>query len=247
MVLQAQFGDAFDLCAGGGEFGGGVVGDAGLEGLQDRGLGVVAHGDDEGEAVLGDIGVVQALEACCARRRSGRRGRPWPVRRCFRASGAWRRRVCRQGRGGPCRTPSRSSGEAERNMRVSALCRPVALSWAGPSSRSKARSAIQGECSKMPPKRVDEAVARPSGWGARSACADGLLPNAAAMSMRRGNQTPSWRFGIVEEALQPRDLAGAADQAAVQADGEHLGLRPPRLRRRGCRSCPSGTGRTARP
>ena len=31
-------------------------------------------------------------------------------------------------------------------------------------------------------------------------------------------------LGVVEEAFQARDFAGAADQAAVQADGEHFGL-----------------------
>ena len=62
MVLEAKFGDAFHLGTGGREFRGGVVVDAGLEGLQDLRLGVVADGDDEGEAVLGDVLFVQPLE-----------------------------------------------------------------------------------------------------------------------------------------------------------------------------------------
>ena len=57
-----------------------VVGDAGLEGFQDAGLGVVAHRDDEGEAELRDIGVVQLGEASRAPRRSARRARRRPVR-----------------------------------------------------------------------------------------------------------------------------------------------------------------------
>ena len=62
MVFQAEFGDAFDLGAGSSELAFGIVGEAGLEGVQDAGFGVVADGDDEGEAVLGDVIGVQALE-----------------------------------------------------------------------------------------------------------------------------------------------------------------------------------------
>ena len=126
--------------------------EAGLKRREDAGLGIVAHGDDEGKAVFGDIVGVQALEL----RRvlgigqrieggAGLFGGGLPRVRCLAAASLPARS------GWACSTPRRSAGLAERKMRASALCRPAALSWAGPSSRSKARSAIQGECSKMEP------------------------------------------------------------------------------------------------
>ena len=62
-VLETEEGDALDLGAGGGELLVAVVGDAGLEGLQDARLVEAAHGDDEGEAELRLVGVVELGEA----------------------------------------------------------------------------------------------------------------------------------------------------------------------------------------
>ena len=62
-VLEAEERDALDLGAGGGELLVAVVGDAGLEGLQDARLVEAAHGDDEGEAELRLVGVVELGEA----------------------------------------------------------------------------------------------------------------------------------------------------------------------------------------
>ena len=44
---------------------------------------------------------------------------------------------------------------------------------------------------------------------------------------------------IVDEALQRRRLTGPSNQAAVQADGEHLRRAPPDLRDTARRTCPS--------
>ena len=78
-----------------------VVGDAGLEGLQDARLVEAAHGDDEGEAELGLVGVVELGEAGALGVGQGVEAGAGLLGGRLRRSGASRRRACRRGRGGP--------------------------------------------------------------------------------------------------------------------------------------------------
>ncbi len=53
-----------DLGEGGGEFGGGIVVEAGLEGGEDGGWGVAFDGDDEGELEPGFVLGVEGVKGC---------------------------------------------------------------------------------------------------------------------------------------------------------------------------------------
>ena len=59
---QPQQGDAFDLAAGDAEFAIAGISEAGVHGGEDHRLGVVADGDDEGEAEFGHVGGVELGE-----------------------------------------------------------------------------------------------------------------------------------------------------------------------------------------
>ena len=74
--------------------------DAVLEGRQDGVLRRAAHGDDEGDAEAGAVGVVQRREAGEFLRREACRARPRPVRGCCRRSSRQPSRRGRRGRDG---------------------------------------------------------------------------------------------------------------------------------------------------
>ena len=170
---------------------------------------VAAHRDDEGKAELGRIGVVELGEARRARRRSARRARRRPARRRFR----------RQALGG-----SELAGEIgvrlqhaeplvlrrgpERAGQRRLHARPR-VSCAGPSSSACARSAIQGECSKMPPKRATKA-SRSERRGPRPG-RRGRMPRRPVLGDVDAAREPDLvvPLGVVEEARQRRRPAPA--------------------------------------
>ena len=214
---------------------------ASREGRQDARLVVVAHGDDEGKAELRLVGVVELGEARALG--VGQRVEPGAglLGGRLRASAAWPRPACRRDRGGPsARRAARS--RSRRGRRAQARCAGRRRCRApGRAPASQARSAIHGECSKMPPKRATKASSVHRARAARPRPVAGCVARQwRAMSTRRGDPDLLVRLDVVEEARQRRGAAGPADQAAVQADRHHLRRRPPRPRRRACRSCPSG-------
>ena len=87
----------------------------------------------------------------------------------------------------------------------------------------------------------DEGVLRQGG----GALGDGRARGGGRASGRRSRprvaiQTLRLGLDVGEEGGEALDAAGAADEAAVEADGHHLRASRPRLRRRGCRRCRGG-------
>ena len=110
----------------------------------------------------------------------------------------------------------------------------------------KAASAIQGECSKTPPKRATKA----SRFRLVARAAHGLWCLSCqwrAMSMRRGVPDRFMGLHVVEEAGERHRPPGPPGEATVQPDGEHLGRARLGPRHRAGRRSPSGRRRTGRP
>jgi hypothetical protein len=183
------------------------------------GLGVVAHGDDEGKAVLCDIGGVQRWKVA----RSSSVSASSAALACSAVdSGVRRRRASLPARSGWARrTPSRSSGWPSGTSGPARCAGRPRCHARGQVPASQARSAIQGECSKMEPKRSTNR-ARVIWLGRSKRLGMGLCPMPGDVDAAREPDAVV-RLCIVEKALQPGDLARAADQPAMQADREHLG------------------------
>src|SRR5574341_1153308 len=136
---------------------------------------------------------------------------------------------------------------------ASSGCTRMSLSWASrPASRStctsasfsaasvakgrlcQAASAIQGECSYTPSSAaVKSACVAALSWASVSMAS---LPNERGVGVERVHLLPVPRdvdaardpdavvaLDVVEELLQRAHAPGAAEQAAVHADGHHLG------------------------
>jgi len=220
-VLQAQFGDPFHLGAGGGEFGGAVIGDAGLEGREDGVLGVVTHGDDEREAVLGHVGGVEALKAGAfvIRQRvergaglfgSGVRRKTFGRRKLARKVGM----SAQDGEALVLRGGAEDAGERVVQARGAVM---RGAEFEGPSAFGDPRGMFEDAAEtrdETVPGHLRGAFDAAVGMGGGPMARD--VDAAAEPDAVMGG-------GVVEKADQPGDLARASDQAAVQADGEHLG------------------------
>ena len=218
---------------------GAVVADAGLEGGEDVGLVEAAHGDDEGEAELRDVGVVELGEAGALGVGQGVEAGAGLLGGRFRRSGAWRRRACRRGRGGrSARRAARPRRRSGRRGRARCAGRS-AVSWAGPSSQGVGALGDPGRVLEDAAEAGDEvgAVHAPRGAGAGAGAGWRAGPVAGDVDAARDPDLVV-ALDVVDEAGERGGAAGAADQPAVQADRHHLRAARPRPRRRGCRSCP---------
>jgi hypothetical protein len=182
-----------------------------------------------------------------APRRSAHRARRWPVRRSIPRSGGGPAASLPARSGWARSTPMRSSSEARaEGMRASALCSPAAVSCAGPSSSACARSAIQGECSKMPPKRatkVARSICDGRGWPAGG----WVAAQCAAIWARVANQTPSCARAWSRNRLQGLPPGPGGPIRRQWRPTSSSSRPPPGPRRRGSRSCRADRRRSGRP
>ena len=178
--------------------------EAGLEGLQDVGLGVVAHGDDEGKAELRDIGVVQRWEVCALGVGQGVEPGGGLFGGGFGGQPLAPAPACRQGRGGRCSTPRRSSSLAARNTAAQRVVQADGAVMGGAKFQVEGALGDPGRMFEDAAEVLHEIGARPCGWAAvRGAVRMGLAPMAGDVDAAR-QPDPVVLLHIVEEALQRR-------------------------------------------
>ena len=198
-----------------------------------------AHGDDEREAELGRVGVVQLGEA----------GALGVGQRVEAGAGLLGGRTRRSGASAaaslPARsgwavsTPSRSSSEAERKARASALCEARRRCR----GRGRARARGRARRSRASARRRRRSGRRSPRGPSRSGAGAGRAPGGGraqwrAMSIAARDPDPVVGEDVVDEAGEGGGAAGAADQAAVQADRHHLRAAGLALGVEGVEGCP---------